>query len=145
MELNNVEKETKMPDSRFEPDDPFSETEIQAIERALGRDLPEDYRQFVKEYGGAFVGGYVDGKDDFSVLAFLGADEDGGILFKLGWHSDLREDSLLPIADCELGNLYVLTKQNSVGFINYYEGKHTIEKVAESFQDFVDRIVVIED
>jgi hypothetical protein len=54
--LNNVEKETKMPDSGIGAASLFSETEIKAIEKVLSRDLPEDYRQFVRDYGGAFVG-----------------------------------------------------------------------------------------
>jgi hypothetical protein len=72
-----------MPDSRFKPDKPFSEAEITEIERVLGRPLPKDYCEFVKEYGGAFVGGLIDGSDELPILAFFSAGEDEGILRKL--------------------------------------------------------------
>jgi hypothetical protein len=130
-----------MPDSRFRPAKPFSDAELAEIERVLGRPLPKDYREFVKEYGGAFVGGLIDGSKDLPILAFFGAGEDGGVLGQLRSYTDLRDDSMLPFADCELGNLYVLTPENTVYYINYYGGKTTVQKVADSFQDFVARIV----
>jgi hypothetical protein len=130
-----------MPDSRFKPDKPFSDTEITEIERVLGRPLPKDYCEFVKEYGGAFVRGLIDGAKDLPILAFFDAGEDGGVLGALKSYTDLRDDGVLPFADCVLGNLYVLTRENAVYYINYYGGKTTAQKVADSFQDFVARIV----
>jgi hypothetical protein len=134
-----------MRDSRFEPATPFSDLEISEIEKALGRDLPEDYCEFVKEYGGAFVGGLIDGMAEFPVLTFFGADEHKGVLSKLKTHPDLRTERVLPIADCELGNLYVLDQENAVYYLNYYGGKTTARKVADSFRDFIARIVVTQD
>lgn len=131
-----------MPDSRFEPAEPFSLAAIRAIERELGRELPKDYCEFVKEYGGAFVGGLIDGATDLPILTFFGADEHRGVLSKLRTHPDLRNDGVLPIADCELGNLYVIGQENAVFYINYYGGQTTARKVANSFQEFVSRIVV---
>jgi hypothetical protein len=130
-----------MPDSRFKAAKPFSEAEITEIERALGRPLPKDYCEFVKEYGGAFVGGLIDGSEDLPILAFFSAGEDDGVLRKLKWYTDLRDDGVLPFADCVLGNLYVLNPENAVYYINYYGGKTTARKVADSFHDFVARIV----
>ncbi|WP_367871861.1 SMI1/KNR4 family protein [Luteolibacter sp. Populi] len=135
----NCERKTKMLESQIEPDGPFSESYVQAVENALGRKLPDDYRQFVKKYGGAFVGGSL---GDFSILGFFDGDENDGILSVLESHDDLRDDGVLPIADDELGNLYVMNKQNSIYYINYYGGGPSVERVAESFQDFIDRIVV---
>jgi hypothetical protein len=134
-----------MPDSRFEAAKPFSEADITEIERVLGRPLPSDYCDFVKEYGGAFVGGLIDGSDELPILGFFSASEDDGILRSLKSYTDLRDDGVLPFADCELGNLYVLTQKNAVYYINYYGGKTTVRKVADSFQDFVARIVPEED
>jgi hypothetical protein len=128
-----------MPNSRFEPATRFSEAEIGEIKKALGRELPEDYRKFVKEYGGAFVGGLIDGSDDFPILTFFRA---AAVLSNLEMHPDLLEIGALPIADCELGNLYVLDSENAVHYINYYGGKTTARKVADSLQDLIDRIVV---
>lgn len=40
--------------------DPMSEEELIAIENKLGESLPDDYRDFVKTYGGASFGGYTE-------------------------------------------------------------------------------------
>jgi hypothetical protein len=134
-----------MPDPRFEPATPFSEAEIREIESVLGRALPGDYCEFVKEYGGAFVGGEVDGDAGLSILNLFGPDEEHGVLSTLKTHPDLRDDGILPFADCELGNLWVLDQKNAVHYINYYGGKTTARKVADSFQDLIARIVVSEE
>ena len=131
-----------MPDSRFEAGEPFSQTAIREIENELGRELPKDYCEFAKEFGGAFVGGLVDGSADLPILTFFGADDRKGVLSKLRTHPDLRNDGVLPIADCELGNLYVIDRENAIFYINYYGGKTTARKIANSFQEFVARIVV---
>lgn len=134
-----------MLDARFESAEPFSDMEIREIELNIGRKLPKDYCDFVQLYGGAFVGGMIDGEPDLSILSFFGAGEHKGILAKLRMHPDLRDDGVLPIADCELGNLYVLDREGAVHYINYYGGRTTAKKVAGSFQEFVTRIVVQDD
>jgi hypothetical protein len=134
-----------MPDPRFEPDLPFSDSDIREIESVLGRELPEEYRAFVQEYGGSFVGGFINASREFSILTFFAADRDDGVLFNLETHPDLREEGILPFADCELGNLYVLDRDNSVHYVSYYDGKTIARKVSDSFHDFVNGIVVPED
>ncbi|TLD71654.1 SMI1/KNR4 family protein [Phragmitibacter flavus] len=128
-----------MLDPRIEPATPFTQTDITSIEQFLGRTLPEDYRVFACEYGGAFVGGLVDGNVELPILAFFGADV---VISKLEIHADLRGDCVLPIADCELGNLYVIDRENSLHFINYYGGRTTSRKVADTFSDLLARIVI---
>ena len=76
-------------DPRFEPATPVADEEIREIERTIGRKLPLDYCAFIKKYGGAFVGGLVDGSDELAILVFFDASEDGGILSKLKTHHDL--------------------------------------------------------
>ena len=127
--LNNLEGETKMLDSRFEPSTPFSNEEINKIESGIGRELPKDYCEFAKNYGGAFVGGLIDGAADLPILTFFGADEYKGILSKQRTHPDLQIEGMLPIANCELGNLYVLDRENAVHYLNYYGGKMTARQV----------------
>ena len=134
-----------MPDPRFEAGPQFSESEIGEIEKILGRKLPKDYREFIKEYGGAFVGGLVDGSEDLPILKFFGPGHGGGILGELNTYSDLKNDSALPFARCELGNIYVLNRENMVYYINYYGGKTTSQGVADNFKDFISRIVVTEE
>jgi hypothetical protein len=124
---------------------PFSENEIREIESTLGRALPEEYAAFARKYGGAFVGGYIDGEEDLPILAFFSGSAKNGVLAKLASYSDLRDAGVLPIADCALGNLYVLDPVNGVWFIDYYGGKTTARKVANSFGEFSDRIVIIDE
>ena len=129
-----------MLDSKIEPATPFTETELARIEKILGRTLPEDYQAFAFAYGGAFVGGLIDGDAELPILAFFSADD---VLSKLETHTDLKRDGVLPVADCELGNLYVIDRGNAVHYINYYGGQTTSRKVANTFEELLTRIVVL--
>lgn len=131
-----------MPDLRFEKTQGFSGAQIVAIELKIGRRLPDAFSHFLKEYGGAFVGGSIDGSHDFSVLAFFGPEPESGILSRIEAYPDLKEEGVLPIACCELGNIFVLDRQNAVYFINYYGGRTSASKVASSFEEFLARIVI---
>lgn len=131
-----------MIDPRIEPAIPFSETELATIEQILGRSLPKDYRDFACEYGGAFVGGLVDRDSELPLLTFFDAD---GVLSKLETHTDLRSDGVLPVADCQLGNLFVMDRKNVIHYINYYGGATTSRKVADTFNDLLARIVVVDE
>jgi hypothetical protein len=131
-----------MPSPLLEPAIPFSHAQIKEIEQSIGHQLPKDYSEFVGTYGGAFVGGSIDGSLDLPILAFFSADEKSGILSKLRTYQDLQKEGVLPIADCELGNLYVLDRENAIHYLNYYGGKTTARKVASSFGEFLARVVV---
>lgn len=131
-----------MPDPRFEAGEAFSSSEVAAIETAIGFALPPAYRAFVEEYGGAFVGGLVDGSTDLPILTFFGAND---LLSRLTLHPDLKDDQVLPFADCELGNLYVMRQDGDVHYLNYYGGTTSARQVAPSFDNFLGRIVVDED
>lgn len=122
--------------------DPFAEVEIQEIERVLGRPTPQDYRDFVTNYGGAFVGGSVDGEDEFSILEFFNAPK---VLTKLESYADLRDDGILPFARCEFGNIYVTVSNGEIYYINYYGGETNVQRVAGSFGELLSRIVVTDD
>jgi hypothetical protein len=128
-----------MIDPRIEATTPFTETELNKIEQVLRRPLPKDYRDFAIAYGGAFVGGLIDDNPELPILTFLSAD---ATLEKLEMHSDLRSDGILPVADCELGNLYVLDRENAVHYINYYGGSTSAINVTDRFSEFLARIVV---
>ena len=128
-----------MLDPRIEAATPFTEAELARIEQILGRTLPKDYRDFARAYGGAFVGGLIDGDAELPILTFFSAD---AVLSKLETHTDLQGDGVLPVADCELGNLYVIDRGNAVHYINYYGGQTTSRKVADSFGELLTRIVV---
>lgn len=128
-----------MLDRRIEPTTPFTEAELARIEQVARRVLPEDYRNFVRKYGGAFVGGLIDGDAALPILTFFGAD---AVLAALETHTDLKSDGVLPVADCELGNLYVIDHGNAVHYINYHGGQTRSRRVADAFSDLLSRIVV---
>lgn len=134
-----------MTDPRFEPSTPFTDRDIREIEESLSRKLPEDYLEFVKQYGGAFVGGQVEGAQTTSILGFSEAQEYKGPSSLLETYSDLRRAGALPFADCEFGNIYVLTATNEVFYISYTEGETSSFKVSDSFSDFISRIHLKED
>ena len=133
-----------MPDPRIERATPLSGVQIEDIENKLGRELPNDYRDFLTDYGGAFIGGFVDGSDELPISQFFGGKENHSILDVLKLYSDLRDEKILPIADCEFGNLYVLDYDNSIHYIDYYGEETTSRRVASNFTDFLDRIVIEE-
>ena len=135
-------KESAMPDPRFENPKPFTDQDILDIESALGRKLPEDYCAFVKEYGGAFISGEIDG--EYSIDRF-----DGAAAYRKGsisvseWE-EYCEIGALPFASCILGNAFVLTAGNAVHYVDYYGNSWgrgtTTHKLADSFSDFLSRI-----
>lgn len=121
---------------------PFTRQELDEIAESVGRDLPKDYRDFVMKYGGAFVGGLVDGSLEFPILAFFRA---SSVLSSLDWHRDLKEANALPFADCELGNLWILDKNNKVHYINYYNKETKVHRVSCSFSEFLSRLTPEDD
>lgn len=128
-----------MIDPRIEPASPFTEAELAKIEQTLGRSLPKEYRDFASVYGGAFVGGLIDGDVELPILSFFSADT---VLSKLETHIDLKSDGVIPFADCELGNLYVIDREDAVHYINYYGGNTSARRVANRFSDLLSRIAI---
>jgi hypothetical protein len=129
-----------MNDARFEKGASISDSDISEIEHILNRKLPEDYCKFVKKFGGAFVGGNLDGKAEFPIDAFL-SNEHNQIIDTLKIYTDLKDDGIMPFAKCILGNIWAIDKNNNIYYINYYGGKTESKKVAENFTDFISRIV----
>lgn len=129
-------------DPRIEPEVPFTEAQLSGIEHALGRVLPDDYTAFVRKYGGAFVGGFTDGASELPLLNIMSANQ---VLAALQSYGDLREEGLLPVAGCELGNLYILDRSNAVHYINYYGGTTVSTKVAATFGELLSRVVVVDE
>ena len=128
-----------MSDPRFEAKISFSNEEIRAIEKELGRELPPAYCHFVEQYGSAFVCGSVDGNHRWEVLGFYDATT---LLEDLrGTFSDFRDIGALPFARDIFGNPWVLTEDHSVHFLLNDAGESSAEKICDSFQDFLDRIV----
>lgn len=134
-----------MSDPRFEAERPFTGEEIKALEVFVGRSLPESYKAFLTDYGGAFVGGLVDGAEDLPISGFFGVCGERGVLNIMTEYPDFRDEGALPFGDCVLGNLWVLDRNNQVYYINYYGGCTSATKVADSFENFLSRIVVTDE
>ena len=131
-----------MSDPRFEAGNPFTDADIKRIERWLGRKLPKSYCDFVKEYGAAFVGGYVNGSKPFLITYFLDSAIKGAFFSDRRETIRLRSEGLFPIAECFSLELYVMDLgDSSVHHIDYGWGQRNVRKVAESFQGFIDGIV----
>ncbi|WP_226698795.1 SMI1/KNR4 family protein [Qipengyuania gaetbuli] len=124
--------------TNIEPAKPCSERALNALEFRVGRSLPTSLREFATRYGGAFIGGSVDGAGRYSVLGFLDLERidqtEGAYL------DEYLEVGALPFARCELGGIYLLKADNSIWFRLNHAGKTTLEKVSESFEDFLNRI-----
>ena len=124
----------------IEPAKPCSERALDALEVRVGRSLPTSLREFATRYGGAFVGGSIDGAGRYSVLGFLDLERvdqtEGAYL------DEYLEVGALPFARCDLGGIYLLKADNTVWFRLYHAGKTTLEKVSESFEDFLTRIEI---
>lgn len=131
-----------MLDPRIEPAIPFKREDLDQIERVLGRSLPKEYQNFAREYGGAFIGGLIDGDLDFPILTFF---DIGEVYSHLESQTDLKDIGVMPFAGCALGNIYVFEVDDSIHYINYYGGRTTTRKVADTFGDFLERIVVIDE
>ena len=126
----------------IDPGVPFSDADIASIESVLGRSLPVEYVAFVRRYGGAFVGGLVDGDQALAIDTFFAARGKSGILSTVSWQTDLSDAGIMPIADCLLGNTFVLMPDDSIGYIDYYGDHSDTQRIAESFAELVSRIVV---
>ena len=88
------------------------------------------------------MGGQLKGSKTTSILGFSEADEYKGASSLFETYADLREIKSLPFADCEFGNPYVLTSTNEVYYLDYTGGYVSSQKVADSFEEFISRIVV---
>ncbi len=128
-----------MSDSRFEDSTPYSVAILQDLETQLGRKLSDDFRKFALSTGGCFIGGAVDGNDEFPILEIYGPRE---IVDNLKLFSEYADIGALIFGICGFGNPYVLTVDNKVLFMVNYAGKSEVKHVADSFQNFIDRIVV---
>lgn len=121
----------------IEPGIPYSRRQIDQISEYIGFSLPEDYCEFVMKYGNAFVGGLVDSSIELPILSFFGFER---LMSTIKENDEFIKSKAVPIADCELGNTWVLSNTGDVYYVNYYNTSIVSTKVAPSFTDFASRI-----
>lgn len=135
--LSNCERKP-VQQATFEVAEPLSPDDIAEVGRLAGFALPIDYQHFLAEFGGAFVGGLVDGNEDLPILKFYGRRE---LQDALALHPDMATVPALPIGCCELGNQYVILPDGSVAYVNYYGGQTATTRVSDDFSGFLERMV----
>lgn len=123
----------------IEAGDPYTDQQLEQICKVAGFSLPRVYCEFAKKYGDAFVGGLVDASPDFPVSGFFSSEK---VISNFEFNATYKENRAIPVADCELGNIWVLSEDGSVHFINFYSRPTVTTKVASSFQDFLSRISI---
>ncbi len=134
---------------RFEqPGQPADPAAVAGLERALGHQLPDDYRRFLLEVGGGKPQANVlDGEGRVGVQRFL--DLGGTLDLRRHQYGDRIPAGYLPIADAEGGNLLLLDLD--AGAVWFWDHEREAEegaapdpgavaKVAESFADLYARL-----
>lgn len=117
--------------------EPVPEEEIDALEQAVGFKLPDDYRQFVREFGGGIVGA-------FSVYGLRAADamgDDEASALEVterfrndGWRG---VEKWLVVSSDHSGNPVGLDEQGVVWISDHDAG--SIEKLADTFEGYLRR------
>lgn len=138
------------------------ESELAAIESALGAQLPDDYRWFLRRYGKSLFKEAVAAptSDDETVpfMHFYGANASGdGVLKKYQFHEGEFPRGFVPIGEGSFGDLYLLAgKGPHRGSVNYWchdaggwdgddEDFSCFQLIAPSFTDFIKRLVPVSD
>lgn len=138
------------------------ESELEAIETAIGEQLPEDYRWFLRHYGKSLFKEAVDcpTSDDETVPFgfFYGANASGdGVLKEYKFREGEFPSRFVPIGEASLGDLYLLAgKGPHRGSVYYWchdaggwegedEDYSCFEFIAPSFTDFIFRLVPVSD
>lgn len=120
----------------LEPAARYAEEELDAMEQSIGWCLAPRYREFLMEFGGAFVGGCVRG---MSILGFFGKEHDA--LSRWTRAADgFIASGWLPIANDEVGSLFLLSRDGEVRRAQAYGGRYDVARVAGSFDEFLEAI-----
>ena len=126
----------------IEAGEPYSDDQLSKIGEVVGFEPAEGYKEFVRKYGNAFVGGLIDGSPELPVLGFFDLEK---IISTLDFNAIYRENRVMPFADCELGNTWILGDDGSVSCVNFYDKPTATKEVSSSFSKFVSRIVIEDD
>jgi SMI1/KNR4 family protein SUKH-1 len=117
--------------------------DVQAIEAKAGFKLPATYVSFLKTYGRCMFAGEATVRcpgemPPLRIDTMFGCgDSAGDILADMRRHPEYRNNGLVPIADDNFNNRYVLRKTGEVLFIDYSRGPTSINKIADSFDAFL--------
>jgi len=136
---------------------PATEIQIEEIEREIGCRLPEGYRDFLRDYGGFFVGVWVllskptaGGEDAVSIASFQGIlpGDERDLLLRYQWDRAALPPELLTIASGDNGYICLSVagdNKESVYFWASREGDdpHSYKDMyllASSFDEFLNLI-----
>lgn len=142
---------------------PFHEDEILSLENRLQVTLPEDYKDFLREYGAATFAEYVDFRPTIPLPMPISATGDGHISSFYGsaddpfqpllkaissFHGEIP-DSVIPIADDSGNKICLAIKGAEAGKVFYWDRNASLDDtdmdgvlhpIAVSFEDFILRL-----
>lgn len=129
----------------------LSAEDLSSLEKALNCSLPEDYANFLLQYGRCMFAGEasikLDNGRDLEVFTMFGTkSEVGNILSDIQLHPEYFDQGLIPIADDMFNNRYLINKKTgSIFFIDYDAAEASPVLVKNTFTEFINGIEVIPD
>jgi hypothetical protein len=124
---------------------PDTQDSISKLEESVGA-LPAAMKAVLTTYGPAgFTGSASVSSDAGRVRAIFTLFGVAEIERDLRRHSYFHEFGLLPIADDEFNDRFVLCRDGSVQFVEFENGQFSLHRVAPSFDEFLGRIEVSAD
>lgn len=122
--------------------------EVRRIEKMIGGSLPPSFVSFLTTLGNCMFSGWATvsaaNGEKLSIATMFGASGPfQSILEDLKAHEDYVAEGVVPIADNNFNDRYVLRlATGKVHYIEYKSGTCRVVEVAESFDDFLQRICV---
>jgi hypothetical protein len=124
------------------------DADVRAVEAKAGFKLPESYASFLKTFGRCMFARAATIRCSApipppSIATMFGCkDSAGSILTDMRLHPEYLRNGLVPIADDNFNNRYVLRKTGEILFIDYSRGAGVVSKVADSFDEFLSMLDV---
>lgn len=125
-----------------------SEDDLKGLEQALGHSLPAVYREFLRHYGGYFVGSAVDLPDPKpnaisygSVNIFYGIMPENSWSDIMSWYRRMGEGwppEVVPIGGGDNGYLCITIAGERAGQISFWNSGETGEYLPENFHHVAD-------
>ena len=117
------------------------EKEVQSMEVALGIDFDEGYRDYIKNFGGSFVGVPVYAANNNSMLSDETVVELNRKL-RLEYESDPRGEGLtksLVFSVTDMGDPIMVNPEGKI--VTFYHDDSEVEELACSFDDYIETLL----
>lgn len=153
----NHEMSQILRDLTFVPEGAITASEVEAIQRDLGRRLPRAYLEFLAEFGGGQFDELISCRCDVAppdstdgrvlISTFLAGNGDGGIKVVTDRARSVGvPDDLQPIADTLTGSYFCLGTRPSREGVFYWEHETgEVYRVSDSFEEMIQGLRIEED